>query len=94
MWEFLEVKTAFKDWITWRIKEYGFIEKSDFTTVILKTEDNPKGGPPSKEYHITIDVAKELSMVEKTPRGKQARQYFIECEKSLSGHNVCVEVGR
>ena len=36
------------------------------------------------EYHITLDMAKELSMVERNEKGKQARKYFIECEKKLT----------
>src|SRR5690606_14378984 len=43
--------------------------------------ENPKGGRPAKEYALTIDMAKELSMVERNDKGKEARQYFIECER-------------
>jgi phage anti-repressor protein len=60
-----------------RIEQYGFVEDSDFTIILLKST----GGRPAKEYHISIDMAKELSMVERNARGKQARQYFIECER-------------
>lgn len=82
LWEFLQVKTRFDDWARRRIEEYGFVQGIDFT-VFLNSEENSSGRPP-KEYHITLDMAKELSMVERTPRGKEARLYFIECEKKLS----------
>lgn len=50
--------------------------------------ENPLGGRPVKEYHITIEMAKELSMVERNDKGKQARRYFIECEKKLQTHSL------
>ncbi len=74
---FLEVSTRFSDWIQRRIDEYEFVENQDFI-VLLKNEKNPIGGRPQKEVHISIDMAKELSMVERNEKGKQARQYFIE----------------
>ncbi len=79
---FLEVDTLFKDWIKRRIDDYGFIENEDFE-VLLKNERNSKGGRPSKEYAISLGMAKELSMVERNEKGKQARRYFIECEKQI-----------
>lgn len=77
---FLESKRDFSNWITSRIEQYGFIEEVDFTTVLLKST----GGRPSKEYFITISMAKELSMVERTQRGRQARLYFIEKEQQAN----------
>ena len=77
--EFLEVSTAFKDWVSRRIKDYDFIENLDFCSFLSESS----GGRPSKEYYITLDMAKELSMVERNEQGKQARKYFIECEKRL-----------
>ena len=75
---FLEVRTRFNDWIAARINEYGFVENQDF---VIFTEFSVKiqKGKPSKEYYITLDMAKELAMVERNEKGKQARQYFVEC---------------
>jgi len=75
---FLEIKAHFKDWISRRVTEYGFTEGQDFCSELSKS---PNGGRPSREYHLSLDMAKELSMVERNEKGKQARQYFIECER-------------
>lgn len=74
---FLEITTEFRNWIARRIEEYGFSEGQDFRSFL--TESN--GGRPAKEYSITLDMAKELAMVERNEKGKQARVYFIECER-------------
>ncbi|MBL1438332.1 MAG: antA/AntB antirepressor family protein [Rhodobacteraceae bacterium] len=76
--EFLEVPTRFNDWFVRRVSEYGFEEGKDFCSFLSKTNS---GGRPTKEYHISVDMAKELSMVERNAKGKEARKYFIECEK-------------
>lgn len=78
--EFLEVKTRFNDWIRNRIDKYGFIENEDFVTV---TKNLVNGGKET-DYILKIDMAKELSMVENNEKGRQARKYFIECEKKLN----------
>ena len=80
---FLEVQTRFNDWIAARINEYEFIENQDFVS-FTENSAKPKGGRPSREYYITLDMAKELSMVERNDKGRQARRYFIECEKKLN----------
>ena len=78
--EFLEVRSKFADWIKNRISEYDFTVNQDFTTV----SKNLENGGRSIDYYITLDMAKELSMVERNEKGKQARKYFIECEKKLN----------
>jgi anti-repressor protein len=83
---FLEVGKDFSTWIKERIAQYGFIENQDFV-VFTEIGENPLGGRPAKEYAITLDMAKELSMVERNEKGKQARQYFIECEKKLKEYS-------
>jgi anti-repressor protein len=74
---FLEVKTAFKDWIARRIEDFCFVKEQDFCSFLSESA----GGRPTKEYALTLDMAKELSMVERNAKGKQARQYFIDCER-------------
>jgi len=77
--EFLESKQEFANWIKGKIKDFEFINDMDFMIILSKSS----GGRPSKEYFITLDMAKELSMLERNERGKQARRYFIACEKKL-----------
>lgn len=77
LYQFLEVATRFNDWITSRIDQYGFQLNQDFVTF---TENTVKGRP-TIEYAMTLDMGKELAMVERNEKGKQARLYFIECEK-------------
>lgn len=90
---FLEVGKDFSTWIRSRIEQYGFVEHSDFVTFpdsgnnlkgFPQNGGKPLGGRPAKEYAISLDMAKELSMVERNEKGRQARQYFIECERRSS----------
>lgn len=78
--DFLQVETPFKKWID-RMIEYGFVEGTDFWTKMSETY--PQGGRPATEYFLTISMAKEICMIQRNERGKQARLYFIECEKRL-----------
>jgi anti-repressor protein len=75
--QFLCVGKDFSNWIKDRIESFGFVENQDFVIFANSGEK----GRPSKEYALTLDMAKELSMVERNAKGKQARQYFIECER-------------
>lgn len=61
---YLAVATRFNDWITARISEYDFVENQDFIS-FTENSVKPAGGRPSKDYHLTLDMAKELSMVER-----------------------------
>lgn len=78
---FLENGRNFADWIKARIFDYDFVENQDFISFSQNYEKTK--GRPSVEYHITLDMAKELSMVERNEKGKEARRYFIDCEKRL-----------
>lgn len=81
---FLEVGKDFSTWMNGRIQQYGFVENQDFTTAPQNGGAVYKGGGHNrKEYHLSLDMAKELAMVERNDKGKQARRYFIECEKAL-----------
>lgn len=77
--EFLEVGTPYHIWFP-RMCEYGFVENVDYQAFEQKCS-KPTGGRPSLDHQLTIDMAKEISMLQRTERGKQARQYFISIEK-------------
>ena len=80
---FLDVGERFTDWIK-RMIDYGFTEGIDFDSFSEKS-DKPSGGRPSVDYRMSIEMAKEICMIQRTEKGKQARQYFIECERRLKG---------
>ena len=82
--EFLEIRTKYKDWFR-RMVEYGFEEEIDFIMVAQKRATNNLKNPVTTviDHAISIDMAKEISMIQRTEKGKIARQYFINCEKKL-----------
>lgn len=82
--KFLEIGTQFTKWFE-RMIGYGFDINSDFRLVSQKRITNNPKNPYTIEtdYEITLDMAKEISMIQRTEKGKQARQYFINCEKKL-----------
>ena len=78
--EFLEVETPYHKWFP-RMCEYGFAENSDYAVTDIFVH-NPTGGPQSKkDAALTIDMAKEICMIQRNEKGKQARQYFLQLEK-------------
>lgn len=81
----LQVKRDFSTWLKSRIDQYGFVENEDFTcSPILGSEistQNSWGGNNRIEYHITLNMAKELCMLERSELGQQARRYFIKMEQ-------------
>lgn len=79
--QFLDVGTEFAKWIQRRIDEYGFTIEKDYL-IIVKSDDISRKGPKQSDYILTLDMAKELAMVEKTEKGKAVRRYFIEVEKA------------
>lgn len=74
--EFLEVKTAYKDWFP-RMCEYGFTEGEDFCSFLSEST----GGRPAQDAAVSIDMAKEICMLQRNEKGKTARQYFLQLEK-------------
>lgn len=78
--EALEVKTAYKDWFP-RMCEYGFTEGEDYCSILSDRSDGLPGKPRT-DHQITISMAKELCMLQRTERGKQCRQYFISVEEA------------
>lgn len=80
---FLESKRQFSDWIKERINQYGFVENQDYQILASQNNEASWGGQNKIEYALSIDMAKELSMVERSEKGKQARRYFIACEGKL-----------
>jgi anti-repressor protein len=75
--ERLDSKQDFTNWIENRIEKYGFVLDTDFSISLLEST----GGRPRKEYALTVDVGKELAMLEGNEKGRQIRRYFIEVEK-------------
>jgi anti-repressor protein len=73
----LEIKTAFKDWFP-RMSEFGFDEGKDFCS--KKSEST--GGRPLVDYEISVDMAKQICMIQRTEKGREYRQYFLDLEKA------------
>ena len=78
--DFLNIETPYVKWFN-RMTEYGFTEGEDYAEVLDKIVQNPKeGGRPATDHQLTIPMAKELCMIQRNERGKQARQYFLAIE--------------
>ena len=75
--EALQVKTAYKDWFP-RMCEYGFVEGRDFCSFLSESS----GGRPAVNHQLTIDMAKQLCMIQRTDIGRKFRQYFIQAEEA------------
>ena len=73
--EVLNIATEFRIWMP-RMIEYGFEEGKDFRTFLNEST----GGRPSKDYEISMDMAKQICMIQRTPEGKKVRQYLIDLE--------------
>ncbi len=79
----LGVGTEYAKWFS-RMVEYGFIENQDFVEVIVKNDENSKGGRPSTDHVVKLDMAKEIAMIQRTEKGKEVRKYFIQVEKDFN----------
>jgi len=101
---FLEAKQDFSNWLKGRIKKYGFIENTDYARIFydfdgnklplakISESDNQSFNVYRIEYALTLDCAKELSMVQNNEKGRQARQYFIQIEKEYRALKEVKEV--
>ncbi len=74
---FLGIETRYNDWFN-RMLQYGFEDEKDFYSILSKTSEN---GRPSTDHIMKLDMAKELCMLARNEKGKQARQYFLEVER-------------
>lgn len=80
LYEFLEVGSNYTTWFN-RMIEYGFIETIDYVTCFPNLESENHGGQNKIDHALKLDMAKELSMIQRNEKGKQARQYFIGIER-------------
>ncbi|MCV2499667.1 phage antirepressor KilAC domain-containing protein, partial [Melissococcus plutonius] len=89
---FLQIKTAYTRWFD-RMREYGFGESIDFTVIAKNVKDDSAFGGKRKliDHAITLDMAKEISMIQRTDKGKQARQYFLQVEKKWNSPEMIVQ---
>jgi phage anti-repressor protein len=90
--KFLEVGKDFSTWIKDRIDQYGFFLDLDFVICSPVSGSSGRGGRNRKDYHLSLDTAKQLSMVERTEKGRQARLYFLECEKRAKSLPIAAPV--
>ena len=84
LYDFLNVETPFHKWFP-RMSQYGFSEDTDYT--VLTGQKCPTNNPKNPwteftDYQLTIDMAKEICMLQRTERGKEARKYFIKVENA------------
>ena len=87
--DFLEVTTRYNDWFN-RMTEYGFTDGEDYYSFLSNRSDG-LAGKPRTDHQLTIPMAKELCMIQRNERGKQARQYFLAIEaqwNSPEGYRV------
>lgn len=87
---FLEVTERFNSWFE-RMKQYGFDENVDFTSVKSFALVNNGAKREIDDYEMTIDMAKEISMIQRNERGKQARQYFLHMERLWNSPEMVIK---
>lgn len=89
LWEKLEIKTEYMKWIS-RMIEYGFDENVDFSVIVKNDDDETSFGGLRKvtEHILTIPMAKELCMIQRTDIGKELRKYFIKCEEAWNDEDM------
>lgn len=88
--EFLEIKTPYKQWFD-RMSEYGFEENQDYGAIAQKCVTAQGNSFTQTEHVMTLDMAKEISMIQRNEKGKQARQYFIQVEKAWNSPEMIMK---
>ena len=88
--EALGVKTAYKDWFP-RMCEYGFTEGEDYTRCSILSSENQHGGQNKIDHQLTIPMAKEICMLQRSEKGKQFRQYFIKVEEAWNSPEMIMK---
>lgn len=87
----LEVNSNYTTWFN-RMTEYGFTENIDFTTYFPNLEsENQHGGQNKTDHQLSIEMAKEICMIQRSEKGKQCRQYFIELEKQWNSPEMVMK---
>lgn len=88
--EFLEVKTQYTKWLE-RMKDYGFVENKDFVAISQKRLTAQGNLSTMTDHHLTLSMAKELSMIQRTAKGKQAREYFLNVEAAWNSPEMIMK---
>ncbi len=78
--EFLEVGSRYNDWFN-RMIGYGFVENEDFISITQKKVTAQGNETEYIDHVIKLDMAKEIAMIQRNEKGKQARKYFLQIEK-------------
>lgn len=89
--EKLHIGTKFTTWFE-RMKEYGFSEGKEFFPKLGETSE--QGGRPQTDFEISVDMAKQICMIQRSPEGKQIRQYFIDLENAWNTPEQIILTGQ
>lgn len=81
--EFLEIETRYNDWFK-RMTEYGLVENHDFIAITQKRVTAQGNETTYTDHALTINAAKQISMLQRNEKGRQAREYFIRCEEKYN----------
>ena len=81
--EWLGVGRDFTNWMKARIEKYGFLPSQDFMLLLANSGEQVHGGSNRTDYLLSVNMAKELGMVENSDRGREVRRYFLDCEGAL-----------
>lgn len=88
--DFLEVQTPYAKWFE-RMKDYGFGENIDFVVTDIFVPNSNGGKQNQVDHHIKLDMAKEIAMIQRTEKGKEARQYFLQVEKAWNSPEMIIK---